>query len=204
MSQSPLIKAVMFDAGGVLHKSHTSLRQELQDEFKLTDEQTDQLFEQYIPLMGSGKITEEELWKELQKRWGIRNVRTDEHLFTRTFVTTLTKMPGMYELVEELKDKGLEVVLLTNVSPQYAEVLRGHGHYDPFKIKVLSYEVGAWKPDPAIYQHALKALGMKPEETIFIDDAPRNITAAEALGIHGIVFHTAEQVKSELTTLLSV
>lgn len=193
----------MFDAGGVLHESHTSLRQELQNEFKLTDAQTEQLFEHYIPLMGSGKITEEQLWKELQQQWNIRDVSPDERLFTRTFETTLTKMPGMYELVAELKDKGLEVVLLTNVSPQYAEVLRGRGHYDPFKIKVLSYEVGAWKPDPTIYRYALNALGMKPEETVFIDDAPRNITAAEKLGIHGIVFQSAEQVRHTLMELVA-
>lgn len=95
----------MFDAGGVLHVSHGALKDELQQELKLTDDQVDKIFSHYVPLMGTGKLTEREVWDELRQEYGIRKVSEDERLFTRTFVTTLKKMPGMYELVDELKAK---------------------------------------------------------------------------------------------------
>lgn len=192
----------MFDAGGVLHVSNTAVGDDIQKELGLSNEQSEKLFEHYIPLLGTGKITEQALWDEIARKFGTRKVSVDEHLFTRSFVTTLQKMPGMYELVDELKAKGTIVMLLTNVSPQFAEVLRQKGHYDPFEHRVLSYEVGYWKPDPEIYQLALKKLHVKPEEAVFIDDQEKNIIAAQKLGIHGIVFKSTAQLKKELANLL--
>lgn len=197
-----MIKAVMFDAGGVLHVANTAVGDDLQQELGLTAEQIKEIFSHYVPLMGTGKMTEKEVWEALRRDYGIRAVREDERLFTRSFITTLEKMPGMYELIEELKAKGIIVMLLTNVTPQFAEVLEQKGHYDPFDFKVLSCEVGVWKPDVKIYQHALQKLGVKPEEAVFIDDQHKNIAAAGALGIHGIIFHDTEQLKIGLAALL--
>jgi putative hydrolase of the HAD superfamily len=197
-----MIKAVMFDAGGVLHVANTAVGDDLQQELGLTDEQVIKIFSYYIPLLGTGKLSEQELWKALSKDFGIREVDADEHLFTRRFVNTLEKMPGMYELIDELKAQGIKVLLLTNVSPQFAEVLEQKGHYDPFDLKVLSYEVGSWKPDVEIYNHAIQKLGVKPQEAVFIDDQEKNTVAARKLGIHGIIFSDTEQVKKQLAKLI--
>lgn len=197
-----MIKAVLFDAGGVLHVANTAVGDDLQQELGLSDEQVKRIFSQYVPLLGTGKITEQEVWDELKREYGIRQVREDEHLFTRSFVTTLEKMPGMYELVNELKAKGITVMLLTNVTPQIAEVLQQKGHYDPFDFRVLSYEVGLWKPEIGIYEHSLEKLGIKGEEAVFIDDQEKNIVAARELGIQGIIFKSTDQVKAELADLL--
>ena len=197
-----MIKAVLFDASGVLHVANTVVGDDLQQEFGLSDEQVDQVFRKYVPLLGTGKITEREVWQELQRDFGIREVHEDERLFQRSFIATLQKMPGMYELVDKLKQKGITVALLTNVTPQFAAVLEQKGHYDPFDHRILSYEVGLWKPDEAIYQHALKVVGVAPKEAVFIDDQEKNVLAAESLGIHGIAFHDTAQVTRELETLI--
>ena len=76
------------------------------------------------------------------------------------------------------------------------------GHYDPFELRVLSYEVGSWKPEAKIYALALEKAGVKPEEAIFIDDQKKNVDAAEALGIHGIVFQNTEQLRTKLLELV--
>lgn len=108
----------------------------------------------------------------------------------------------MYELVDDLKSKGITVMLLTNVSSQFAEVLEQKGHYAPFELKVLSFEVGSWKPEAKIYQNALEKAGVKPNEAVFIDDQKENVDAAEALGIRGILFHNTEQLKIKLDELI--
>lgn len=56
-----------------------------------------------------------------------------------------------------------------------------------FDFVVDSSEVGMRKPNPAIYHHALEKAGLtQAERAVFVDDYAGNITAATALGIHGL------------------
>jgi epoxide hydrolase-like predicted phosphatase len=197
-----MIKVIYFDAGGVLHVPNTAVGDDLQTELNLTDEQVAVVFRTYVPRIGTGKMTEQAAWDDMHKKFGIRHVSENERLFARSFEATLQKMPGMYELVTELRNSGIKAGLLTNVTPQFAEVLRMHGHYDPFDYRVLSYEVGLWKPDPAIYQLALRLADAKPEEAVFIDDFAQNTAAAEQLGWHSILFQNTDQITKELWPLI--
>ena len=45
-------------------------------------------------------------------------------------------------------------------------------------------------------------MGVKPVEAVFIDDTPEHVEAAQELGIHGIVFTTAEALNNELMKVL--
>ncbi len=58
------------------------------------------------------------------------------------------------------------------------------------------------KPDPAIYELALRKLGVRPDEAIFVDDTSTNVEAAQRLGLRGIVFRNPGQMRSELKALL--
>ena len=48
---------------------------------------------------------------------------------------------------------------------------------------VISSEVGLRKPYPAIYALAAERLGLPPSECVFVDDLPRNLKPARALGM---------------------
>ena len=54
------------------------------------------------------------------------------------------------------------------------------------------------KPDPRIYQAALGITQRAPEECVFIDDRPKNLEPAKALGMHAILFESAEQLRASL------
>jgi len=59
-------------------------------------------------------------------------------------------------------------------------------------VVIDSSEVGMRKPDPRIFHLALEALGgVDPTRSVFLDDYPGNITAAEALGMHGVLVEAA-------------
>jgi HAD superfamily hydrolase (TIGR01509 family) len=62
----------------------------------------------------------------------------------------------------------------------------------------ISAEVGLIKPEPAVFKHILKQLGVQAGEAIFIDDSPTNVQAAEALGIRSFVFAGTEALRKEL------
>jgi len=71
-----------------------------------------------------------------------------------------------------------------------------------FDIVVLSSEVGIVKPDPAIYELTARELELAPEECIMIDDILRNVEGAKKIGMHGILYESAEQLEVELRTAL--
>ena len=192
----------MFDAGGVLHIAGSSQSEDLKHELGLTDKQLTEFYSHYLPLLGTGLMTEAAMWEELHQKFGIRKVDIKERLLTRKFEASLEKMPGMYELVNELKQKNIKVVLLTNVSQQFAEILERKGHYEPFDLKVLSFETGLWKPDKKIYEYALAKAGAKAAETVFIDDLKENVAAANSVGMYGVLFESPTQVKALLQKLL--
>lgn len=66
---------------------------------------------------------------------------------------------------------------------------------------IVSYEVGAMKPDPRIYQEALRRSGLPAEACVFVDDRSANVEGAARVGIHAVRFESAEQFAAALTRL---
>ena len=68
---------------------------------------------------------------------------------------------------------------------------------------VISAEVGVAKPDPRIYELATTRLGVRPEETIFVDDFVRNIDGARRFGMQAVHFRNREQTIADVRALLT-
>src|SRR3989338_11174969 len=68
---------------------------------------------------------------------------------------------------------------------------------------VISYRVGVAKPESAIYYFALKNLGVRADETVFIDDIEDFCEAARAVGIRAIHYQDFQQMKTDLESLLN-
>jgi len=104
-------------------------------------------------------------------------------------------------LFRELK-QSYRVVALSNTNEMHWEYLETvFPLIHEFDDYVLSFRVGAMKPDPAIYRAALACASCTAGETFFIDDLPVNIQAAEQLGIKGILFQDEAQLRSDLIRL---
>jgi epoxide hydrolase-like predicted phosphatase len=196
------IEAVIFDAGGVLHESNSVVTDDLVQELGLEQETLQKIWANQIPLLGSGKIDEAEFWKQVSSEHGIRQVEVAENLLGRAFTEALKSHVPVIELIKELGTSGVKLAVLSNTIEPHAKALRDAGLYDGFDYLFLSHEVGMRKPDIAIYEHALAELGTKPEATIFVDDDPENVEAAEALGMKGLVFTDTKKVVAELRSLI--
>ena len=109
------------------------------------------------------------------------------------------EVPGMRELVERLKIIGYSVYGLTNWSMETFPEAREHfGILQMIERYVVSGAEGYVKPDPRLFQVLLDRYGLKAEECIFIDDNPDNVAAARKMGMQGIVFTSAENLREEL------
>ncbi len=67
-----------------------------------------------------------------------------------------------------------------------------------FHSCVLSYEVGALKPSPRIYQEAIARAGCLPEECFFTDDNAPFVAGAQQQGIDAVQFESLEQLQQDL------
>jgi putative hydrolase of the HAD superfamily len=93
-----------------------------------------------------------------------------------------------HALLETLRERGLRVGLVSNafdppdlLHRDLAEL----GLAQLLDVAVFSSETGRRKPDPAIFRHALDAVGVAPADTLFVGDTlATDIAGAAALGMH--------------------
>ena len=110
------------------------------------------------------------------------------------------EIPGMLELILDLKSKGVGVYGLTNWPAEtFSEARRRFKTIANIDNIVVSSFVKLAKPEHAIYQQLLTRYDLKPEECVFIDDRKDNVNAAIALGMSGIVYPGSAQ---ELVSIL--
>lgn len=102
--------------------------------------------------------------------------------------------PYAIDWVKELKSKGYRVYYLSNyfeyLMRERPDVLEFTNYMDG---GIFSWQEHIIKPDPEIYRRLMQRYQLKPEECVFIDDSPKNIAAANALGIHGVLFESYEK-----------
>lgn len=124
------------------------------------------------------------------------------HLLVDKWDRPIIPVPGMAELVRELKEAGYGVYLLSNASyrqHEYWPRVPGNEHFDG---TLISADVKLVKPEREIYELMMKEFNLIPDECVFIDDATQNIEGAERVGIHGIVFHgSAKEAREKLRAL---
>ena len=106
------------------------------------------------------------------------------------------------EWVKSLKKQGFSVYFLSNFSQKIEkECEKALVFRKEMDGGILSWKDKLIKPDPEIYKLCLTRFGLKPEESVFVDDTAVNVEAANELGIHGIVFQSREQVDQKLAEL---
>jgi putative hydrolase of the HAD superfamily len=94
----------------------------------------------------------------------------------------------LIEMVLELREV-MQTALLTNNVREWREGWKSVLDTDAlFDVVIDSSEVGARKPEPAIYETTRAALGVKHEEIFFVDDIGQNLKAAHALGWQTYLF----------------
>jgi putative hydrolase of the HAD superfamily len=118
----------------------------------------------------------------------------------------MTVYPQVVERVLELRRGGYKTALVTNNVREGSKMWRSLMDVDAlFDVVIDSSEVGIRKPNPAIFELALRQLGIAdPSTAVFLDDLDSNIAAAEACGLRGIVVgDPPDAALAELDALLA-
>ena len=141
---------------------------------------------------------EDELAARLSERTG-RPVQA-RGLLSRMFAE-FTHAPAMSSLVLRVKRAGFLTGLLSN---SWGNEYPREGWDEMFDAIVISGEVGMRKPEPEIFAHTLGLLGVRADETVFVDDLLPNVEAARALGLVAVHHASYDETVGELERLLGV
>lgn len=148
-----------------------------------------------------GDYTFEQLMQELILRYP--DFADEILIFSRHYTEIVTaEVSGMRTLLTQLKSEGYHLYGLTNWCSKVHDTMR---QYDIFRLlngHIISSEVHTIKPEPAIYQCLLDRYHLHPSECVFTDDKAENVEAAIRMGMHGIIFHDANQYERELRMIL--
>ncbi len=102
-------------------------------------------------------------------------------------------------VIDWLKRSGVRLVLLSNTSRWHLEWIRRKWNVlDAFDQLVLSYEVGAIKPEPAIFESALTAIQCPPEHCFYTDDIPAYVARGREFGLQAEVFTDVDNLIQHL------
>lgn len=129
-----------------------------------------------------------------------------EHLiraYARRFNESIPgPVDGSLEIVEQLSAQNVPLFAITNFGDEFWDGFRPtQPIFDRFADIVVSGREKMVKPDLAIYNLALSRFNIAAEESLFVDDMPANIEAAEKLGIKGHLFKDARILRRELAGL---
>ena len=122
----------------------------------------------------------------------------DQEGFLQLFRDGYRWMDGVEEILEALKNEGVEMYALSNY-PVWWEVIEEKLQLSRYlEWRFVSCMTGVRKPDPRSYLGPAESLGLLPGECLFIDDRTKNCEAAKACGLDAIHFRWASQLHTDL------
>jgi|SRR5262249_8026634 len=143
-----------------------------------------------------GQVPPEQFVEQLCR---VLDLRLDYARFCEIWSSIFLPDPLVPEnLLEGLRQR-YRLLLLSNTNAIHFKMIRENypllRHFDDF---VLSYEVGAMKPSPRIYEEAIARAQCAPEECFFTDDIAEYVTGARDAGMDAVQFQSSAQLESEL------
>ena len=198
------ITAIILDYGKVLARSPTVEEfGRMAEMFSVSFESFHQLWENSRGPYDCGDLTAEEYWLKLAAQTNTSLDDRQIEILRQVEVEIWAHANSdMVDWVNQLHAAGIKTALLSNMPWDLVKYVRANFQWiENFSFKTFSAEVRLIKPDPAIYEHTLRGLGVAAAEALFVDDREINVEAARALGIRSIQFQSTAQLKKELEVL---
>ena len=201
-----MIKAVLFDVGGVLEwsdngKDNTksvhgyvakNLKVDLDTYFDVIGKVHDDAIE--------GKVSRKKMLRIMSNEFQV-NSKKIVKLYYKGFKKVFESNKDLYKAAYSLKEEGYKIGILSDQWWLSKDNLVKPKMTKPFEVILVSCDVKIRKPDLKFYKLAVKKLKTKASEIIFIDNREWNLRPAQKLGMKTILFLDNEQCIKELRKL---
>lgn len=186
------IKNIMFDLGGVIMTIDQPSAVKRFREIGLAD--AEKRLDPYTQSgifgdLEEGKITAGEFIAAMEKLTG-RKLTFDECKYAWRGYTKEVPARNIKAL-DKLRAEGYRLILISNTNPfmidwAMSSDFSGDGRSlaEFFDALYMSYRMKMMKPDERMFREIISKENIKPEETLFVDDGPKNICVGRELGFH--------------------
>ena len=194
------IDAVVFDLGGVLidwNPRHLYRKLFPGDEAAMEDFLTQVVTPEWNERQDAGRACSEAV-AELNRRHPDQ-ADLIEAYYARWEVMLGGSLDDSVALLEALRRRAVLLYGLTNWSKEKFPIARERFDFlDWFEGIVVSGEEGIAKPDPRIFHILIERYALDAHKTLFIDDNPLNVEAAQSLGFHVHHFQTPQGLQTAI------
>ena len=201
-----MLKAIIFDVGGVLIRTHSRAGRE---KWAANLGMDPAEFEQFVFSGESGRQAQlGQKTSVAHWRWLGDYFKLDEaglaEIQSDFFASDALNEP-LLEYIKHLRHAGYRTGLLSNFGDNarrlWTEIYPFIEYFDGI---VISAEVGLMKPDPQIYHLAAESVGVQMIEALFVDDFAENIEAAKAIGMQTLHFTDPDVAQQQLAAITGV
>jgi epoxide hydrolase-like predicted phosphatase len=197
------LRAIFFDLGGVIVRTeYQAPRERLAERLNMTYEEISKVvFEAETARKASiGEMSVDEHWLAVTRK--LRLPASEAESIRTEFFAGDVIDRDLLNFIRSLRPR-YKTGIISNAWGDLREYIVKHQFEDAFDTIIISAEIKMMKPQPEIYQLALKQAQVEAKEAAFVDDMPKNVEAANALGMHAIVFRDPAQVKENLKALMN-
>ncbi len=184
------MKAITFDWGGVftIGTFDGNATQRISMAYGVPLGQVRASYFSHVRHLEVGEWTLEHFWNVLKQETGMV---ADYAEFEALYLGSIRENAAMYDFLPTLAPE-YRVGLLSNNYPVVYEVLQSDSRWSRFDAMVFSNLIGVKKPDPVAFHKLSEAVGVPPEQSIFIDDVQENLEVARKLGFATILYDALE------------
>lgn len=186
MERAEVIRAIFFDYDGALTTDRTgslTTNRYLSKMSGIGYDVIENAFARHNKNLLLGWTTHAEVWNAV-----CESVRCDLDFdwLEQAFLSTPANVP-MFELARRLKS-GYAIGIITDNKKDRIDCLRKTQALDDlFNPIVVSAEFGSGKEGPAVFEYALRHVGVRPDEAVFVDNTADNLIAPRQIGMHAIL-----------------
>lgn len=197
-----MIKAIIFDCGGVLLKKERNrdLVTILANAIGVPPNSIRPLWEKHHDNLLTGDLTSKEfigaLADELNYQYNVNEIYSK--WAEKIGITKSSINHNLINYIKTLRQK-YKVYILSNMIDLAEEDEALKLFRKNFDGYFTSYQFGSRKPQPEIFRKLLAKINLKPDECIFVDDNQKNISASSSFGFHSIQYENAKKLKKKLT-----
>jgi len=191
------IKAMCFDADGVVINPQMQFSKFLAENYRITPAMTTAFFEGVMEECLVGRLKVEDVLQPYLQDWGWPGT-------LEAFIETWYDQDNCVDrrltaAIQQLRERGIQCCLATSQEGGRARYMREvMGFQEIFDVLFISCEIGCKKPDPAFFRHIQEHLNLDGAAVLFWDDRSENVEAAQWFGWNAEVYKDFPAFQSAL------
>lgn len=198
-----MIKAIVFDYGGVIETKEGNLFQEIAKYLQININDWEKVYFSLNHLHNTGVKNGDETVALAAKEFDASDEQTS---YIKNLILEIRKTKKInyeiLEIIKELKSKNYKIGLLSNNSLGLNQRIKDKDLTEFFDTIVISGETGYQKPQPEIFKILADKLGIKINELLFIDDTKKSLEGAKIIGYTPILFIDNKKLEEDISKVL--